>query len=144
LAAVRAELDQLTTVRRPYIVEKIKTAREHGDLSENFEYHSAKNEQGFIESRIQELEQIVRNHKLIGAPTATGVVQLGNTVRFREEDGPEETYRIVGPAEADPGAGRVSNESAVGKALLGRKVGELATVETESGDNYQLKIVAID
>jgi transcription elongation factor GreA len=143
LAAVRAELDQLTTVRRPYIVEKIKTAREHGDLSENFEYHSAKNEQGFIESRIQELEQIVRNHKLIGAPTATGVVQLGNTVRFREEDGPEETYRIVGPAEADPGAGRVSNESAVGKALLGRKVGELATVETESGDSYQLKIVAI-
>jgi transcription elongation factor GreA len=125
LAAVRAELDQLTTVRRPYIVEKIKTAREHGDLSENFEYHSAKNEQGFIESRIQELEQIVRNHKLIGAPKASGVVQLGNTVRFREEDGPEETYRIVGPAEADPGAGRVSNESAVGKALLGRKVGEL-------------------
>ena len=134
----------MTTVRRPYIVEKIKSAREHGDLSENFEYHSAKNEQGFIESRIQELEQIVRNHKLIGAPTATGVVQLGNTVRFREEDGPEETYRIVGPAEADPGAGRVSNESAVGKALLGRKVGELANVETESGDNYQLKIVAID
>ena len=134
----------MTTVRRPYIVEKIKSAREHGDLSENFEYHSAKNEQGFIESRIQELEQIVRNHKLIGAPTDTGVVQLGNTVRFREEDGPEETYRIVGPAEADPGAGRVSNESAVGKALLGRKVGELANVETESGDNYQLKIVAID
>jgi transcription elongation factor GreA len=134
----------LTTVRRPYIVEKIKSAREHGDLSENFEYHSAKNEQGFIESRIQELEQIVRNHKLIRAPTATGVVQLGNTVRFQEADGPEETYRIVGPAEADPGAGRVSNESAVGKALLGRKVGELVTVETESGDNYQLKIVAID
>ena len=72
------------------------------------------------------------------------MVQLGNTVRFREEDGPEETYRIVGPAEADPGAGRVSNESAVGKALLGRKVGELATVETESGDTYQLKVVAID
>lgn len=134
----------MTTVRRPYIVEKIKTAREHGDLSENFEYHSAKNEQGFIESRIQELEQIVRNHKLISAPMATGVVQLGNTVRFREDDGPEETYRIVGPAEADPGAGRVSNESAVGKALLGRKVGELATVKTESGDTYQLKIVAID
>lgn len=144
LAAVRAELNELTTVRRPYIVEKIKTAREHGDLSENFEYHSAKNEQGFIESRIQELEQIVRNHKLISAPMATGVVQLGNTVRFREDDGPEETYRIVGPAEADPGAGRVSNESAVGKALLGRKVGELATVKTESGDTYQLKIVAID
>ena len=102
LEAVRAELDQLTTVRRPYIVEKIKSARELGDLSENFEYHSAKNEQGFIESRIQELEQIVRNHKLISVPRATGVVQLGSTVRFTEEDGPEETYRIVGPAEADP------------------------------------------
>jgi transcription elongation factor GreA len=144
LEAVRAELSELTTVRRPNIVEKIKTARELGDLSENFEYHSAKNEQGFIESRIQELEQIVRNHKLISVPTVTGVVQLGNTVRFREEDGPEESYRIVGPAEADPGHGRVSNESAVGKALLGRKVGELATVETESGDSYQLKVLAID
>ena len=134
----------MTTVRRPNIVEKIKSARELGDLSENFEYHSAKNEQGFIESRIQELEQIVRNHKLISRPTANGVVQLGNTVRFSEEDGPEESYRIVGPAEADPGHGRVSNESAVGKALLGRKVGELATVETESGDSYRLKILAID
>jgi transcription elongation factor GreA len=144
LVAVRAELDELTTVRRPNIVEKIKSARELGDLSENFEYHSAKNEQGFIESRIQELEQIVRNHKLISVPTSNGVVQLGNTVRFREEDGPEEAYRIVGRAEADPGQGRVSNESAVGKALLGRKVGDLATVETESGDSYQLKILAID
>ena len=144
LLAVRAELDELTTVRRPNIVEKIKSARELGDLSENFEYHSAKNEQGFIESRIQELEQIIRNHKLITAPTATGVVQLGNTVRFSEEDGPEESYRIVGPAEADPGHGRVSNESAVGKALLGRKVGELATVETESGDSYKLKVLGIE
>jgi transcription elongation factor GreA len=144
LEAVRAELKELTAVRRPNIVEKIKSARELGDLSENFEYHSAKNEQGFIESRIQELEQIVRNHKLISVPSATGVVQLGNTVHFREEDGPEESYRIVGPAEADPGQGRVSNESAVGKALLGRKVGDLAKVETESGDNYQLKVLAIE
>ena len=144
LDAVRAELDELTQVRRPYIVEKIKSAREHGDLSENFEYHSAKNEQGFIESRIQELEQIIRNHRLISAPTANGVVQLGSTVRFIEEGGPEEAYRIVGPAEADPAQGRVSNESAVGKALLGRQVGDLATVETESGDTYQLKIIAVD
>jgi transcription elongation factor GreA len=144
LEAVRAELDELTTVRRPNIVEKIKSARELGDLSENFEYHSAKNEQGFIESRIQELEQIIRNHRLISVPTASGVVQLGSTVRFTEEDGPEETYRIVGPAEADPGNGRVSNESAVGKALLGRRVGDETKVEIESGDSYKLKIVAID
>ena len=144
LEAVRAELDELTTVRRPNIVEKIKSARELGDLSENFEYHSAKNEQGFIDSRIQELEQIIRNHRLISVPTPSGVVQLGSTVRFTEEDGPEETYRIVGPAEADPGNGRVSNESAVGKALLGRRVGDETKVEIESGDSYKLKIVAID
>jgi transcription elongation factor GreA len=144
LVKVRAELDELTTVRRPNIVEKIKAARELGDLSENFEYHSAKNEQGFIESRIQELEQIVRNHKLIKAPAASGVVQLGSTVRFTEEDAAEETYRIVGPAEADPTQGRVSNESAVGKALLGHRVGDVVTVETESGDSYQLKIVGVD
>ena len=141
---MRAELKELTTVRRPYIVEKIKSARELGDLSENFEYHSAKNEQGFIESRINELEQIVRNAKLIEAPAPSGLVQLGSTVHFTEEDGPEEMYRIVGPAEADPKEGRISNESAVGKALLGRRVGEVATVETESGDSYQLKIVSID
>ncbi len=144
LEAVRTELAQLTTVRRPYIVEKIKSARELGDLSENFEYHSAKNEQGFIESRIQELEQIIRNHKLISVPRATGVVQLGSTVRFTEEDGPEETYRIVGAAEADPAQGRVSNESAVGTALLGKKIGDVATVQTDSGDTYQLKVVSID
>lgn len=144
LAAVRAEHSELTTVRRPYIVDKIKTARELGDLSENFEYHSAKNEQGFIESRIQELEQIIRNHRLIGAPAPSGVVQLGSTVHFSEEGGPQETYRIVGPAEADPTQGRVSNESAVGKALLGRRVGDLATVATESGDTYDLRITGIE
>ena len=144
LETVRAELAELTTVRRPNIVEKIKSARELGDLSENFEYHSAKNEQGFIESRIQELEQIVRNHRLIGAPAPSGVVQLGSTVHFTEEGGPEESYRIVGPAEADPTQGRVSNESAVGRALLGRRVGELTTVETESGESYRLKVIGID
>ncbi len=131
-------------MRRPYIVDKIKAARELGDLSENFEYHSAKNEQGFIESRIQELEQIVRNHKLIAVPTQTGIVQLGSTVHFREDGGEVETYRIVGPAEADPMQGRVSNESAVGKALLGRKVGDSAEIKMESGDSYSIKVTGIE
>lgn len=143
LAAVRAELDELTRVRRPNIVEKIKSARELGDLSENFEYHSAKNEQGFIESRIQELEQIVKNHRIIAASAPSGVVQLGSTVRFSEDGGPEESYRIVGPAEADPAQGRVSNESAMGRALLGRKVGEETEVVTDSGSSYTIKILAI-
>lgn len=145
LTAVKAELQELTTVRRPYIVEKIKTARELGDLSENFEYHSAKNEQGFIESRIAELEQIVRNASLIQAPASDGVVHLGSTVRFAEDGGPEETYTIVGPAEASPADGRISNESAMGKALLGHKAGDRVTVSPEAGgDAYQLVISAVE
>lgn len=144
LEAVRSELAELTQVRRPYIVDKIKAARELGDLSENFEYHSAKNEQGFIESRIQELEAIVRNHRLIDVPAPTGRVQLGSTVHFTEDGGEVETYRIVGPAEADPKAGRVSNESAVGKALLGKRVGDLAEIKLESGDSYSIKVTGID
>jgi transcription elongation factor GreA len=144
LAAVRTELEELTRVRRPNIVDKIKAARELGDLSENFEYHSAKNEQGFIESRIQELEQIVKNHRIIDAPAPSGVVQLGNTVHFSEEGAPEESYRIVGPAEADPSHGRVSNESAMGRALLGRRVGEEAEVVTDTGDSYRVKVLSID
>ncbi len=144
LAAVRSELSELTQVRRPYIVEKIKSARELGDLSENFEYHSAKNEQGFIESRIQELEAIVRNHRIIATPTKSGVVQMGCTVHFSEDGGEIETYRIVGPTEADPKQGRVSNESAVGKAMLGKRVGDVAEVKLESGDSYSIKITGID
>jgi transcription elongation factor GreA len=144
LAGVRRELDQLVNHRRPEISAKIKAARELGDLSENFEYHAAKNEQGFIEARIAELEAIIKNHVLIDAPLATGEVQLGSTVRFTEEDGPEEVYRIVGPAEADPRAGRVSNESAIGKALLGRRVGDEVKVPTPQGGSYRIRIIAIE
>ncbi|TMC80891.1 MAG: transcription elongation factor GreA, partial [Chloroflexi bacterium] len=89
-----------------------------GDLSENFEYHAAKNEQGMMEARINELEAIIKNHVLIEKQAARGVVAMGNTVRFAEDGADEETYRIVGPAEADPKAGRVSYESALGKALI--------------------------
>ena len=117
LTEVRRELEHLVRVRRPDIVARIKAAREHGDLSENFEYHSARNEQSFIETRIRELEVIVKNHVLIEAPGARDKVELASTVTLVEEDGPEEKYRIVGPAEADPGAGRVSFESAMGRAL---------------------------
>ncbi len=116
LVAVRKELDHLTTVRRPAIVAKIKAAREFGDLSENFEYHAAKNEQGMMEARINELEAIVKN---------------------------EESYRIVGPAEADPKAGRVSYESALGKALIGHRVGEEVEIKTPNG-SYSVRIVGIE
>src|SRR5437588_12637529 len=102
LAGVKRELDELVTVRRPDIVTKIKTAREHGDLSENFEYHAARNEQAFVESRIQELEAIVKNHVLIEPRGSGNRVELLSTVTFAEEGESEERYRIVGPTEADP------------------------------------------
>jgi len=133
LAAVKRELHELTTVRRPAIVAKIKAAREFGDLSENFEYHAAKNEQGMMEARINELEAIIKNHVLIETKARTGVVDMGSTVRFSEDGADEEKYRIVGPAEADPKAGRVSYESALGKALIGHRIGEEVEIRTPSG-----------
>jgi len=144
LAAVQRELDELTSQKRPSIVAKIKAARELGDLSENFEYHAAKNEQGMMEARIKELEAIIKNHVIIEARTANGVVGMGSTVRFVEdgEDG-EETYRIVGPAEANPKEGRVSFESAVGKALIGRRVGDTIPITTPGGQ-YTVRITAIE
>src|SRR5207248_2340742 len=143
LEAVRKELDELTTKRRPSIVAKIKAARELGDLSENFEYHAAKNEQGMMEARVKELEAIVKNHVIIEKHRATGVVEMGSTVRFGENGGDEETYRIVGPAEADPKAGRVSYESALGKALIGHRVGDEVEIRTPGGA-YTVRITGIE
>jgi transcription elongation factor GreA len=142
LEAVRTELHELTTVRRPNIVQKIKAARELGDLSENFEYHAAKNEQGMMEARIKELEAIIKNHVIIETKAATGVVGMGSTVRF-SEDGEEESYRIVGPAEADPKAGRVSYESALGKALIGHRIGDEVEIKTPT-HAYTVRIVGIE
>ena len=144
LEEVRRELEHAIKVRRPDIIAKIKAAREHGDLSENFEYHSARNEQSFIETRIQELEAIVKNHVLIEPPASTGKVDLLTTVTFEEEGGPQERYRIVGPAEADPGAGKISYESGIGRALMGHRVGEVVEVTTPSGSTYSIRIIAID
>ena len=143
LEAVRRELEELTTQRRPSIVAKIKAARELGDLSENFEYHAAKNEQGMMEARVKELEAIIKNHVLIDDHRAPGIVAMGSTVRFREDGEDEESYRIVGPAEADPKAGRVSYESALGKALIGHRVGDEVEVRTPNG-SYRVRVVGVD
>ena len=146
LEAVEREHHELTTRKRPEIVAKIKAARELGDLSENFEYHAAKNEQGMMEARVRELEAIIKNHVLIEATVTNGEVGMGSTVRFAEhgDDGDvEEAYRIVGPAEADPSKGRVSFESAVGKALLGHRVGDVVEVKTPGGA-YSIRITSIE
>jgi transcription elongation factor GreA len=142
LEAVHKELDELVG-RRPNITSKIKAARELGDLSENFEYHAAKNEQGFMEARIKELESIVKNHVLIETKKSAGVVAMGSTVRFQEDGEGEESYRIVGTTEADPKAGRVSYESALGKALMGHKVGDEVDIKTPNSA-YRVRIVGID
>lgn len=144
LEEVKKELNELVQHRRPDIVAKIKAARELGDLSENFEYHSARNEQSFIEGRIAELESIVRHHRLIEAPKTGGAIGLLSKVTLQEEDGPEETYRLVGPAEADPKAGRISHESAMGKALMNHRAGEEVEVTTDTGFTYTVKIVRVD
>jgi transcription elongation factor GreA len=144
LAQVRTELDTLIATRRPEIIAKIKAAREHGDLSENFEYHAARNEQSFIETRILELEGIVKNHVIIESRATNGRVDLLSTVTFAEEGEPEETYRIVGSTEADPSAGRVSFESAIGKALMGHRVGDEVEVRTPTGGRYTIRIVKVE
>lgn len=144
LEAVKREHDELTNQRRPAIVAKIKAARELGDLSENFEYHAAKNEQGMMEARIRELEAIIKNHVIIESTTQHGVVEMGSTVRFAEDGSDdEERYRIVGPAEADPKAGRVSYESALGKALIGHKVGDDVEIRTPGG-RYTVRITGLE
>ena len=143
LEAVQKEHHELTSQRRPSIVAKIKAARELGDLSENFEYHAAKNEQGMMEARIKELEGIIKNHVLIQPRTEKGIVGMGSTVRFLEDGADEESYRIVGPAEADPKAGRVSFESALGKALMGHRVGEEVEIKTAHGA-YSVRITGIE
>ena len=141
---VRRELAELVNVRRPDIVGKIKTAREHGDLSENFEYHAARNEQAFIETRILELEAVVKNHVLIESRASNGTVDLLSKVTFVEEGEEPETYRIVGTTEADPSAGRISFESAIGRALIGHRVGDQVQVRTPAGTSYTVRVLRVE
>ena len=133
LDKLRAELDEMLAVRRPEIAQRIHDAKEHGDLSENAEYEDAKNEQAFVEGRIQTLEALIKNATLIDEHTSTDHVQIGSTVKVKSEDGPE-TFLIVGSAEAKPAQGRISNESPVGRALLGKKKGEKVVVKVPAGD----------
>lgn len=136
------ELEQLKTVKRKEVVERIKIARGFGDLSENSEYDSAKEEQAFVEGRITTLEGMIRNAVII-SEVNTDEVQLGSTVTFIElPDGDEETYSIVGSAEADPLEGLISNDSPIAKGLLGGKEGDQMKITTPGGD-MSVKIVAI-
>lgn len=138
------ELEYLKTVKRKEVVERIKVARSFGDLSENSEYDSAKEEQAFVEARIAAIENMIRNAKIIDEDEINrDVVTLGSSVTFIElPDGEEETYTIVGSAEADPFEGKISNDSPIAKSLLGRKVNDEVTVQTPGGEML-VKIIDI-
>lgn len=145
LAKLEKELEHLKTVRRREVAERIKQALEFGDISENSEYEDAKNEQGFIEGRILSIEKMLRNAKVIDEQEAhqTGVVSLGSKVTLVEVNGGFEVeYMIVGSAEANPLESKISNESPVGKSLIGRSVGEIVNVNVPMG-TIQYKIAAV-
>lgn len=138
------ELQELKTVKRKEVVERIKIARSFGDLSENSEYDSAKEEQAFVEGRIATIEKMLRNAVIIeDDKNNKDTVTLGKSVTFVElPDGEEETYTIVGSAEADPFEGKISNDSPIAKSLLGKKVGDEVSVQTPGGE-INVKILAI-
>ncbi len=138
------ELENLKTVKRKEVVERIKIARSFGDLSENSEYDSAKEEQAFVEGRITTLENMIRNAKIIeDSELDADIVSLGKTVTFVElPDGDEETYSIVGSAEADPFEGKISNDSPIAKSLIGKRIGDEVAVQTPGGE-MNVRIVSI-
>lgn len=141
LKKLREELLEMVTVKRVEVAQRIHDAKEHGDLSENAEYEDAKNEQAFVEGRIQTLEVLIKNATLIDEHHSTEFVQIGSTVKVKSDEGTD-SYTIVGSAEADPAQGRISNESPVGRALLGKKKGEKVVVQIPAGDETYT-IVAI-
>lgn len=142
-AELEKELDYLKTEGRIDIAEKLKVARSYGDLSENSEYDEAKSEQAKIEARISELEYQLENAVIIDA-AGTDTVSMGSKVKIvRKTDGFEAVYEIVGFAQTDTSKGKISDESPVGRAIVGKKVGDVVTVEAPIG-NYELEIVEID
>ena len=142
LEELKAELEDLINVKRPANIIAIKEARSLGDLSENADYDAARNEQAQIEGRIQKLEKMIENAVVI-EETAKDEVGIGSTVLISYiDDDDNDEYKIVGSQEADPFAGKISNESPIAKALLNKKVGDIVTVESPNG-SYQVKITEI-
>lgn len=143
-AKLEAELKHLREERRPEVAEQIKAAKEFSDTTDNSEFEEAKNDQAFVEGRILTIEKMLahaapidvnrHNHDLVG---------LGSRVTVHDDEGEEEQYWIVGSAEVDPGHGKISNESPVGHALLGRRIGEVIEVQIPAG-TVRLKVAAID
>jgi len=132
-ARLRDELDELTQVKRPQVIARIRTAKEHGDLKENSEYHAAREEQSFLEGRVQAIEARLRSAVIVEAPVAGSRVGLGSVVTV-DDDGETVAYTIVGADESDPPRGRISSSSPVGRALVGRDTGDYVVVATPAGE----------
>jgi transcription elongation factor GreA len=143
---LQEELDNLRTVKRQEVAARLHEAMEGGELIENAEYEAAKNEQAFVEGRIQELEALLATARVIednGKGKRSDLVQVGSKVTIKEGDYEAETYTIVGAAEANPREGKISNESPIGKAILNQRPGEIVTVETPSGP-YKVRIIKVN
>lgn len=144
-ARLKAELEELKGPARTALAARLRSAIQMGDLSENADYHKAKEDQGFLEMRIRELEHILKT-AIIVETNSTGpreIVEVGARVTVQEEDYEPETYYLVGAKEADPRSGKISNESPIGKALMGLRIGDTATAETPGGQVI-LRIIAIE
>ena len=129
-ARLKAELKDLTGPKRDELSARLRAAIQMGDLSENADYIKAKEDQGFLEGRIQELEYLLGNAVIIENSGNKDVVSVGSHVTIQEEDFPEETYHLVGPTEADPSKGMISHESPIGKAVMDHKAGDTVEAET--------------
>ena len=143
---LKAKIEDLSTRRREEVAERIKEARAFGDISENSEYDDAKNEQAMLEKQIADLEEKLRNARVIDAKSVdTDVVSVGVTVHVKDQKTDKSVkYKIVGSAEADPGSNKLSNESPVGRALIGHKRGETVSVQVPRGPARKLKITKIE
>ena len=141
---LQEELEHLRTVKRQEVADRLHEAMEGGELIENAEYESAKNEQAFVEGRIQELDTILATARIIeeNGKSKEGLIQIGSTITIEENDAKAETYTIVGAAEANPREGKISNESPIGKAAIGHKAGETVQVEAPGG-HFKVKIVKV-
>jgi len=143
-ARLKAELEELKGPAREALAQRLRSAIQMGDLSENADYHKAKEDQGFLEGRIQELEYLIRNAVIIeDLPVNHDEVTVGSHVTIQEENFDPETYHVVGSKEAEPRKGRISNESPIGRALMGAKVGDTVSAETPNG-TIKFKILKIE
>ncbi len=142
LEDLKAELERLKTVDRMKNLEALKEARAQGDLSENADYDAARDEQAQIEARIKEIEGILKNYEII-KKSRSKVISIGKTVVLKVEDLDEETYTIVGSLEADPLKNRISNESPIGRGIIGLKKGSTVTIKTETGRNVEVTIIDV-